>query len=109
MNRKDMALIMDMLMDHRAPALPPKGLAEVFDRLIWCMDDQGTSLLSVCEDWLESDDRDRVEVALAMDEAFPYANPETMDEVFSQISTRWPDLADTCDRIRAARTAIESG
>jgi hypothetical protein len=103
-----MAQIMDTLMNHRATALPPKGLAEVFDRLIWCLDDQGTSLLRVREDWLESGDRDRVEVALAMDEVFPYADPHKMDDVFSDIAMRWPDLAGACDRIRDARAAIES-
>ncbi len=103
MNRDDMSHIMNSLMAHRAELLPPKGLAEVFDRLIWCLDDNGESLLRIREEWLQSDDRDRVDVALAMDEVFPFKDENMMNRVFLRISSRWPDLAETCAHIRAAR------
>lgn len=108
MNHTDISSIMEMLYTHRAPALPPKGLAEVFDRLIWCLDDQGASLLRVREEWLVSGDRARVEIALAMDEAFPFDTSAEMTKVFSRISARWPELSGACERVQASRAAIES-
>lgn len=71
MNPTELATAMDLLVRHRAPSLAPEALADVFDRLIWCLDDEGAALLSVVEAWLLGDDRDRVEIALAMTESFP--------------------------------------
>lgn len=103
MTAAEMARIMDALYAHRAPALPAHALADIFDRMIWCLDDQGAALLQVREDWLASDDRGRVEVALAMDETFPFNDVKKMDEVLAQISAKWPDLSATCQNIRRMR------
>jgi hypothetical protein len=103
----DMSLIMNSLFEHRAPGLPPNALAEIFDRMIWCLDDEGAALLRIREAWLTSGDRGRVEVALAMDETFPFADPKKMGEVLGNISAKWPDLALRCRNIQTARARIE--
>jgi hypothetical protein len=94
---------MATLCDHRAVALPVEALSDIFDRLIWCLDDQGAALLVVRERWLQSDERDRVEVALAMDEAFPFADVQTMAAVFAQISAKWPELSARCQSLSDSR------
>lgn len=100
--------VMEFLFVHRASALPPSALAEVFDRLIWCTDDQGAGLLKVREEWLRSTDRARVEIALAMEESLPFANFAEMDEALTCIETLWPDLGPRCCEIRAGRHRVES-
>lgn len=39
-----------------APRPPADALAEVFDRLLWCRDDNGDAILRVREKWLQFDD-----------------------------------------------------
>jgi hypothetical protein len=101
-----MTLVMDTLYERRAPALRPEALADIFDRLLWCLDDEGAALLEVREKWLMSHDRGRVEVALAMNETFPFNDPLKMVEVLDSISTRWPDLSAQCQRIKEGRAAL---
>ena len=48
--------MMEFLFARRTSNLPATGLAEVFDRLIWCMNDQGAELLEVRKKWLEGED-----------------------------------------------------
>jgi hypothetical protein len=100
---RDVEQIMEYLYKHRAPALPPEGLAEVFDRLIWCLDDNGADVMRVIETWLQSSERPRVEIALALEEVFPFNEREQMETVFAAISSRWPDLVGRCCEIQSRR------
>ena len=107
-NIAEMRDVLEFLYKHKAPALRFEDLAEVLDQLIWCLDDNGEALLRVRESWLTSDDRGRVELALAMRETFPFRDAAQMVEVLTQISGRWPDLRDTCEKLIQARSAAES-
>jgi hypothetical protein len=89
-------MMMEFLFSRRAPNLPPSGLAEEFDRLIWCMNDNGAELLRIREKWLQEEDKEKVRIALAMTEAFPFANREEMTGIFAKVASRWPDLAEVC-------------
>jgi hypothetical protein len=91
--------MMEFLYKRRAPNLPPSALADVFGILVWSMDDRGLELLTVQRNWLESGERDKVEIALAMKEVFPCKTREEMIELFAKITRRWPDLNDTCQAI----------
>jgi hypothetical protein len=102
-NDKKTLQMMEFLHVNRAPGLPPEALADVFDQLIWCMADNGAALLKVREDWLRSDDKSRVEIALAMNETYPFDEPSEMEKVFSQISAKWPELSARCQQIKGAR------
>jgi hypothetical protein len=95
--------IMEYLYDHRVKNLPPDALAEVFDRLIWCLDNSGSDVIRTIEEWLQSPDRERVEIALSMREVFPFLTTEQMVQVFSTISSRWPDLGPRCSEIGEQR------
>jgi hypothetical protein len=104
MNREKMAEVMDYLFDHRAAGLPADGLAEVFERLVWCLEDNGAALDSIGEEWLRGDDPARVEVMLAVNEWFPFKDPLEMEAVFTRIAARWPELAPRCtERIEQRR------
>src|SRR5262249_39168480 len=48
----------------------PKGFAEILELLIWAMDDNGAEILAAVERWLQSDDLDRVRVALEVEDVF---------------------------------------
>lgn len=106
MNRIDVAGVMEFLYVHRAPDLPPQMLADVLDRLIWSLDDSGDELLRVREAWLQSSDRGRVEVALAMNETFPFKEQQQMETVFRGIVESWPELRDRCDELRRQRDQV---
>jgi hypothetical protein len=91
--------MMKFLFRRRAADLPPKGLSRVFEILLWSMDDNGTEICSVLSKWLESDDRERVDIALAMEEIYPCNSREEMVALFAKLMSRWPDLAPKCQAI----------
>jgi hypothetical protein len=99
----EISRVMDTLFAHRASGLPPEGLSEVFDRLVWCLDDNGSALLEVCEQWLVSGERARVEIVLAMTEVFPFRERAAMEAVLERVAAAWPDLAERCDSLRDTR------
>lgn len=90
---------MEFLFQRRTPNLPVQALAEIFDRLIWCMDDQGAELLEVRRKWLEGSDKEKIAIALAMNEVFPCNTRDEMHQLFSTISNRWPEFQDRCQEI----------
>lgn len=94
---------MDSLLENAVPNLPPKGLAEVFDRLIWCLADNGAEVLEVRDAWLRSDDLRKVKIALAMDETFPFDGGDRMRTELARIAERWPELSPRCSEIIAER------
>jgi uncharacterized heparinase superfamily protein len=92
-------LALETLFDQRAAALPAVAFADVLDRLLWCVADNGSSILELQRQWLSGDDRARVEVALAMAEAAPMTMSE-VDETATKIAARWPDLQPQCEAFR---------
>lgn len=91
--------IMDFLVANATEQLPPHALAEVFDRLIWCLADNGKEVLMVRNRWLQGDDRQKVEIALAMNETFPMDGGQLMEDLLEGISRRWPSLRERCAEI----------
>ena len=91
--------VMTYLVGNSVPGLPAASLAEVFDRLIWCLADNGDGILEVRKDWLECDDPAKVEVALNMSETFPYDTYKEMTEQFDKITGKWLRLDDRCNEI----------
>jgi hypothetical protein len=94
--------MMEFLFERRTPNLPPRGLAEIFDRLLWCMDDNGTELAHVCRKWLAGENEAKIRIALAMTDIFPADSRDEMTELFAKITSRWLDLKPTCESILAA-------
>lgn len=89
------------LLDRRAPALSAEALSDVFDRLIWILDDNGAVIADVRREWLRGTDRYAVEVALAMQETLPFKTLEEFEPIAADIISRWPDLARACEVLKS--------
>ena len=87
---------MNYLIERKIDELPASALSEVLDRLIWCFDDNGRELLKGRELWLSSNDKFKIEVALLMDEVFPYETINEMEDKLHQISKKWPEFSERC-------------
>lgn len=85
--------LVNYLFNKRANDLPPRALAEVFDRLIWCLDDNGAELLSILKTWWLSDDIDKVKIVLQMSEVFPFCSVDEMRVSLKQVKEKWPSLS----------------
>src|SRR5262245_27679365 len=92
------AEIMNALFAGRVPGLPVKGLAEVFERLTWCLVN-AEEVQDVRADWLRGDLREKVEIALAMEETFPFKKRAELVAAMNQIASRWPDLRTRCEEL----------
>jgi hypothetical protein len=95
--------IAEWLFVRRARDLPSKALADIFDRLVWIVDDNGGEICATLERWLKSSDRDRVEVALQVDGVFPFRDAHEMEAVLSRVASTWPDFAERCRKIMDTR------
>lgn len=94
--------IAEMLFRRRASNLPPNALAEVFARLVWTMDDNGTEIFHTLRQWIESGDVERARIALAFDEGFLYGAFNETIEAFNRLCLRFPELRPACDKNLAA-------
>jgi hypothetical protein len=84
----------------------PKGIAEILELLIWATDDNGAEIMRAVERWLQSDDLDRVRVAVEVEGVFPFHHRAEMDAVLALVKTRWPDLTERCDALAVTRNAL---
>lgn len=89
-------LFMEFFVAHKAASLLAEALAEVFDRLIWCLADNGHAIGVVRNEWLQSADEYKVEIALSMDEIFPFPTRAQMEEHLHRIARQFPRLRDRC-------------
>lgn len=83
---------MVFLVERKANELPPEALAEVFDKLIWCMDDNGIEISAVQRKWLVSQERYLVQVALHMKDACPFQTLGDLFESLEKATNNFPDL-----------------
>jgi hypothetical protein len=91
--------VMESLVARRAPQLPAQALADIFDRLTWCLDDNGAEIEGVRRNWLEGEEPEKIAIALAMNEVFPCASREEMTRLFQRITARWPEFQPLCQEI----------
>ena len=92
--------IMDYMVTHRAEPSEPKWFSDILERLVWLLDvESSTAIFTVRDKWLTGDDLARVEIALFMEESFPFDSRDEMARQFSRIAERWPFLAPRCDEI----------
>lgn len=88
---------LEALFDHRAPNLPPSGFAEIMDRLIWCLNDNGETVLELQRRWLAGNDPERAAVGLMMSEAAPFHSRDEAIVELNQLAEKWPHLRPACD------------
>lgn len=89
--------IMDSLIDNRASELKLEALADLFDRLIWIVNDNGEGVCSVRQAWLCGTDPVRVDISLLMNETFPSANRSDLEECLARVASTWPRFKNLCD------------
>ncbi|GAB3150443.1 hypothetical protein GCM10027290_38030 [Micromonospora sonneratiae] len=89
----DIEQVMDFLVEHRAPNLPPEALAEVFTSLSWCLNDEA-KMMAIVRRWLKLDDEYRVAVSLWMDDIFPADSRQGLVALAADINMRFPALAE---------------
>jgi len=93
--------IFEYLYSRRVKDLPPTALAEVFNRLMWCLDDNGAEILEIQREWLKSDDLNKVEIAIHMNEACPFDTQSELIEQLEAISLKFPALRRSCEKMAA--------
>lgn len=91
--------IADYLFARRNPDVSLTNMAHILDQLTWAMNDEGAEIEAARQRWLAGDNAEKVEVALLMDETFPYESREEMTREFDRLSKRWPNLAPICKKI----------
>lgn len=92
----ELRAFMESLVDDRAPGVPAEAIAEVLDRLIWCVADDGEEILAVRDKWLDSGDEYRIAVALSMSDVFPFNTKLQLEQGLEGIATRFPKLRGKC-------------
>lgn len=92
----EMRAFMESLVDARPSGVPPEAIAEVLDRLIWCVADSGEEILGVRDAWLASQDEYRIAIALSMHDVFPFNTRFELEQGLSSIALRFPGLRRRC-------------
>lgn len=92
--------LMVYLVERKINELPPEALAEVFDKLIWCMDDNGLEISAIQRKWLISRDRYLVEVALQMKDACPFQTLGNLIDNLERAMKNFPDLRSSINDFR---------
>ena len=91
------AEVMSFLVERSITGLPAKELGSVFDKLVWCMDDNGGEINLERRNWLRSDDKKKVEIALSMSEMFPFDSRNEMLDCFESVKQKWPEFEEICN------------
>jgi hypothetical protein len=91
--------IMETLAQRLAPALPGAALSDVFDLLIWTVDDNGADIVRVLREWVSSDDVVKVDAALSVKELFLFDSREKMVANLVPVKERFPELAPKVDQV----------
>ena len=84
------------LVSRLSPHTPPVFFAEIIDQLCWLVDEQRVSLYQIMRDWLHSEEKEKVKIALTTTEAFFVESNEADRAAVARIIERWPDLAPLC-------------
>jgi hypothetical protein len=92
MAANSMRPILDGLLARLNPALPGSALGEVLNRLLWLTDDNGTDVIAVCREWLDSDDLRKVEAALSIEEGWLFDDPVELSNRLGAVASRWPQV-----------------
>lgn len=89
--------VMNYIFEKSLLNLDKKVLANIYDRLIWIFDDNGAALNEVRREWLTGSDPGRVEIALLMQETFPFNDRVTVEQTLFKIQEKFPQYHQLCD------------
>ena len=89
----------DYLFARRNPDVSLANFAHILDQLTWTMNDEGAEIEAARQRWLAGDDPEKAEIALLMDETFPYDSRDEMTREFTRLTQRWSHLVPVCKKI----------
>jgi hypothetical protein len=89
---------LEQIFRRRAPEISPNILADIYDRLIWCLDDNGDSINLMQRIWLEGNNIDQIRIALAMNEVCPYSTKQALENSIQRIVSSFPGLNSECSK-----------
>ena len=95
--------IADRIVERAAPSAEPQWLADVLQRLVWIMDENGAEVMGAVERCLQGNDERKLRVALAIDDVFPFQSEERMAEVLRRVAEKWPEHRARCDQLIESR------
>ena len=93
MNNSSLA---DHIFAKRVPQAEAAWIADVLGRLVWLTADNGAEICQALRQWLTSEIKEKIVVALAFDEVFLWNSEAEMEELLSAIEARFPDLSPMC-------------
>lgn len=91
----------ELIFEKRGQSCQPEWLANLFGRLIWLTEDNGAEIMGSLKRWLESDNQEKVQIALAFDEAFLWEDAAEMDRLLAGVLSRFPAEAHQCEVARS--------
>ncbi|WP_157545528.1 hypothetical protein [Hamadaea tsunoensis] len=83
---------MNFLVDGRAPNLPATAFSDLFTRLSWMMEDNGSEIEKVTREWLRTGDEYKAEVALNITEVAPADSMSELVNLMNDVADRFPSL-----------------
>lgn len=92
----------ELIFEKRLKASSPEWFAELFGNLMWLTEDNGAEIWGSLRRWLESDDPEKVRIALAFDASFLWESATEMDRLLSGVLARFPTEAHRCEVLRSA-------
>ncbi|MCA0354312.1 MAG: hypothetical protein LCH85_20155 [Chloroflexi bacterium] len=88
--------VMEYLFTRIPNSLPPELFAGLLEQLAWLMDDNGKDIYQVIDGWLNSDDKEKVKIALAITDVLLLESDEAYHTTVARIVERWPELEPMC-------------
>ncbi|KPL85270.1 hypothetical protein [Herpetosiphon geysericola] len=78
----------------------PELFAHIVEELVWLIDDNGADMHRIMRNWLDSDEIEKVKIALSLDEVFLLDSDEEYQATIRRIVERWPELAPMCHKFQ---------
>ena len=90
----------EYLVTRRTPTSKPEWIADILERLCWILDERASSeILETLTLWLTTGDRERVAVALSLEEFYLKESPDALAEAYDDVCRRFPEFRSRCDEI----------
>lgn len=92
----------EYLLNRRCRSAQPEWIADILERLCWILDEGASAeIIETLTSWLSSEDRERVAVALSLDEFYLKDSPDALAAAYEEVCLRFPEFRDRCDAIVA--------
>lgn len=91
----------DHIFAERASGVRLDWIADVLAFLVWLTRDNGAAICQSLRAWLAGDNEEKAAVALVFDEVFLWNTEAEMNELLSNVESRFPRLVPLCGMVRS--------